>query len=112
MTARPMKNVEEAIGRPPETLALPERTRLAGKYIAMEIYSPEVLPLRRIEAIGDSVHTDLKGAAGYGLDCLFVTGGIHAEELGAREAPDLAALDGIFAAAGVAPKAVTRRLVW
>jgi len=66
----------------------------------------------RVLAIGDSVRTDLTGAAKYGLDCLFVTGGIHAEELGAREAPDLAALDSIFAAAGVTPKAVTRRLAW
>jgi HAD superfamily hydrolase (TIGR01459 family) len=35
----------------------------------------------RVLAIGDSVRTDLKGAAGAGLDCLFITGGIHAEEL-------------------------------
>jgi HAD superfamily hydrolase (TIGR01459 family) len=66
----------------------------------------------RVLAIGDSVRTDLTGATGYGLDCLFVTGGIHAEELGGREAPDLAALERIFSAAGVAPRAVTRRLVW
>jgi HAD superfamily hydrolase (TIGR01459 family) len=66
----------------------------------------------RVLAIGDSVRTDLKGAAAYGLDCLFVTGGIHAEELGDREAPDLKVLDEIFADAGVAPKAVTRRLAW
>ena len=66
----------------------------------------------RLLAIGDSIRTDLKGAAGAGLDCLFVTAGIHAEELGAREAPDLAALHEMFAAAGVAPKAVTRRLMW
>jgi ribonucleotide monophosphatase NagD (HAD superfamily) len=63
-------------------------------------------------AIGDSVRTDLKGAVGYGLDCLFVTAGIHAEELGHRDAPDMAMLARIFAEAGVAPKAVTRRLVW
>jgi HAD superfamily hydrolase (TIGR01459 family) len=66
----------------------------------------------RVLAVGDSVRTDLKGAAAFGLDCLFVTGGIHAEELGDREAPDLATLNEIFAAAGVAPKAVTRRLAW
>jgi hypothetical protein len=28
---------------------------LTGKFIALEIYSPDTLPLRRIEAIGDSV---------------------------------------------------------
>ncbi len=66
----------------------------------------------RVLAIGDSVRTDLKGAAALGIDCLFVTAGIHAEELGGRDNPDRAALDAIFAEAGVWPKAVTRRLVW
>ncbi len=46
----------------------------------------------RVLAIGDSVRTDLKGAAAFGVDCLFVTAGIHAEELGNREEPDAAAL--------------------
>jgi HAD superfamily hydrolase (TIGR01459 family) len=69
-------------------------------------------PLKRVLAIGDSVRTDLKGATDYGLDCLFVTAGIHAEELGDRHDPNMAALNRIFADAGVAPKAVTRRLMW
>jgi HAD superfamily hydrolase (TIGR01459 family) len=69
-------------------------------------------PHARVLAIGDSVRTDLAGAVAFGLDCLFVTAGIHAEELGHREAPDRKALDDIFTAAGVAPKAVTRRLAW
>jgi HAD superfamily hydrolase (TIGR01459 family) len=67
---------------------------------------------KRVLAIGDSVRTDLKGAAGFGIDCLFVTAGIHAEELGGRETPDAAALGDIFAAAGIYPKAVMHRLVW
>lgn len=69
-------------------------------------------PHKRVLAIGDSVRTDLKGAAGMGLDSLFVTAGIHAEELGHREAPNLSALNEMFAAAGVAPRAVMRRLAW
>jgi HAD superfamily hydrolase (TIGR01459 family) len=68
--------------------------------------------LSRLLAIGDSVRTDLTGAAAFGLDCMFVTSGIHAEEYGSREAPDLDALNAIFAAAGVAPRAVMRGLVW
>ncbi len=67
---------------------------------------------RRVLAIGNSVRTDLKGAAAFGLDCMFVTSGIHAEEYGSRDAPDLAALNAIFKAAAVAPKAVMRGLVW
>ena len=66
----------------------------------------------RVLAIGDSVRTDLQGAAAFGIDCLFVTAGIHAEELGARDNPDASALSDMFAAAGVFPKAVMRRLAW
>jgi HAD superfamily hydrolase (TIGR01459 family) len=67
---------------------------------------------QRVLAIGDSVRTDLKGAAAFGIDCLFVTAGIHAEELGHRDDPDLSALADMFAAAGVVPKGVMRRLAW
>ena len=69
-------------------------------------------PLGRVLAIGDSVRTDLAGAAAFGIDCLFVTAGIHAEELGGRENPDAALLYAKFADAQVFPKAVMRRLVW
>jgi HAD superfamily hydrolase (TIGR01459 family) len=69
-------------------------------------------PLSRLLAIGDSVRTDLKGAAGFGIDCLFVTGGIHAEELGGRHTPDRAAITQILADAGATPKAIMQRLKW
>ena len=68
--------------------------------------------LDRVLAIGDSVRTDLRGAHAFGVDFLFVTSGIHAEELGSRDAPDTTALRDVFAMAGEAPKAVMRRLVW
>jgi HAD superfamily hydrolase (TIGR01459 family) len=66
----------------------------------------------RVLAIGDSVRTDLKGAAAFGLDVMFVTSGLHAEHYGSREAPDLQALNKVFADAGVAPKAVMTALKW
>lgn len=68
--------------------------------------------LKRVLAIGDSMRTDLKGAHAFGVDFLFVTSGIHAEELGGRERPDSGALKDAFAAAGDMPKAVMRHLVW
>jgi HAD superfamily hydrolase (TIGR01459 family) len=68
--------------------------------------------LSRVLAIGDSVRTDLKGAAGLKLDCLFITAGIHAEELGTRNEPDLGRLVRFLAREGVKPKAVMRRLAW
>jgi HAD superfamily hydrolase (TIGR01459 family) len=70
------------------------------------------ITVRRVLAIGDSVRTDLKGARTMGFDFLFVTSGIHAEELGSREEPDHSALTATFAAAGGAPKAVMRELRW
>jgi HAD superfamily hydrolase (TIGR01459 family) len=69
-------------------------------------------PLSRVLAIGDSVRTDLSGAAAFGLDCIFVTSRLHAEAYGSREAPDVAALNAMFAAAGVTPKAIMRGLTW
>src|SRR5262249_23422488 len=69
-------------------------------------------PLGRVLAIGDSVRTDLTGATAFGIDCLFVTAGIHAEELGSRDNPDASLLHAKFADAKVFPKAVMRRLVW
>jgi len=69
------------------------------------------LPGRTL-AIGDSLRTDMAGARELGIDGLFVSGGIHAEELGSRESPSRDALAGMFAAAGVTPQAVTPRLAW
>ncbi|HWF95104.1 MAG TPA: TIGR01459 family HAD-type hydrolase [Xanthobacteraceae bacterium] len=79
--------------------------------VARAVRGRETAPAR-VMAIGDSIHTDLKGAAAFGIDFLFVTAGIHAEELGGRDRPDAAALSDIFAAAGLVPKSVTQRLVW
>jgi HAD superfamily hydrolase (TIGR01459 family) len=70
------------------------------------------VPLRRVLAIGDSVRTDLKGAAAFGIDSVFVTSGIHAEDYGGRHTPEIEALNGIFSAGGVTPLAVTRGLQW
>jgi len=46
----------------------------------------------RLLAIGDSLSTDIRGAAGQNLDAVFVTGGIHAVVFGQREAPKEAAI--------------------
>jgi HAD superfamily hydrolase (TIGR01459 family) len=66
----------------------------------------------RVLAIGDSLRTDMKGAEAFGIDGMFVTNGIHAEELGHRAAPDPARMADVFAKYGVRPTAVMRNLVW
>lgn len=68
MTASAAKDPQRAIGRAPENLTLEERFALVGKYIALEVYSPATLPLRRIEAIGDSVTECIRQLESRGLD--------------------------------------------
>lgn len=69
--------------------------------------SAEPVPKRKILAIGDSISTDLKGAAAFGLDMLFITSGIHADE---GDGPER--LEALFADAGVRPRASLEALVW
>ncbi len=88
--------------RPIYDMALAKAAQAAGK-------NPRSA---RVLAVGDSIRTDLKGARTLGVDFLFVTSGIHAEELGGRERPDAGALKSAFTAAGDMPKAVMRQLVW
>jgi HAD superfamily hydrolase (TIGR01459 family) len=88
--------------RPIYDMALAKAERAADRKIV----------LSRVLAVGDSVRTDLKGARTVGVDFLFVTSGIHAEELGSREQPDSAVLAATFTAAGGMPKAVMRELRW
>lgn len=70
------------------------------------------VPLKRVLAIGDSLRTDLKGAAALGVDFLFLTSGIHAGEIGAGGNPDPRTLAIFFEQAGEMPKAVMHRLAW
>jgi HAD superfamily hydrolase (TIGR01459 family) len=74
----------------------------------------EGAPRERIVAIGDSLRTDIAGARGVGIDAVFVTGGIHAEELGlgAGEALDIARLEAVLEEAPARPTAVLPALVW
>src|SRR3954467_907840 len=67
------------------------------------------IKLDRVLAIGDSVRTDLAGAHGFGIDCLFVTRGIHAEEFQGIDQLDPASLSELF---GHPPRALTRELRW
>jgi hypothetical protein len=66
MTAAKAKDA--SIGRAPEQLTLDERHKLTGQYIALEIYTPADLPLRRIEAIGDSIGDCVRMLKSRGLD--------------------------------------------
>jgi HAD superfamily hydrolase (TIGR01459 family) len=67
------------------------------------------IELHRVLAIGDSVRTDLAGAHGFGIDCLFVTRGIHAEDFEGIDQLDPASVKELF---GHPPRALTRELRW
>jgi HAD superfamily hydrolase (TIGR01459 family) len=65
--------------------------------------------LNRVLAIGDSVRTDLAGAQSFGIDCLFVTRGIHSEEFEGIDQLDPASVRELF---GHPPRALMRELRW
>src|ERR1700691_3819729 len=65
-------------------------------------------PLNRVLAIGDSIRTDLKGAAMFGIDCLFVVSGIHAADVRGAGRAGLSGLLQMLSDAGGEPTAVTR----
>ena len=64
---------------------------------------------KRLLAIGDGMHTDIKGANVAGIDALFIADGIHGEDVGDMSPRHLAEL---FAKAGVSARAAMRALVW
>ncbi len=69
----------------------------------------------RVLGIGDAFHTDIAGARGAGLDALFVTGGIHRDELGVGpgEAPSPDGLARLIAAHdGIAPSFAIPEFRW
>jgi HAD superfamily hydrolase (TIGR01459 family) len=69
----------------------------------------QAVPLDRVLAIGDSVRTDLAGAHGFGINLLFVTRGIHAEDFEGIDQLDPASVKELF---GHPPRALTRELRW
>lgn len=73
----------------------------------------EVEPAR-VLAVGDALHTDVKGANGAGLRAVFVTQGIHAAELGIRPGavPEAGRLREVIARHGECPLAAIATFRW
>ncbi|RED17930.1 TIGR01459 family HAD-type hydrolase [Pontivivens insulae] len=59
----------------------------------------------RILCIGDGINTDIAGGVGEGLDTLFITGGLAAEETATTRQPDPDKLDRFLKAARLSPTA-------
>jgi hypothetical protein len=75
----PTTTTSAAIGKAPDDLTLTERAALAGKYMALEIYTPTLMGdaggkpeiavrLRRIEAIGDTPEECIRQLQAAGAD--------------------------------------------
>jgi hypothetical protein len=56
------------VGRPFDGLTLPERIEHSGRWVALEIYTPQTLPLRTIEAEGASAAECAAQLAARGLE--------------------------------------------
>jgi HAD superfamily hydrolase (TIGR01459 family) len=96
-------------------------TRIAGKpyppiYEAAIALAEEMtgssFARNEILAIGDGMPTDIKGAADFGLDVLYVSAGIHAAEYGDADNPDPEKLQAFLDARGASPVAWIPRLCW
>jgi HAD superfamily hydrolase (TIGR01459 family) len=70
----------------------------------------------RVLAVGDSLRTDVAGAAATGIDSLFIAGGIHADEFdmarAAQPDPNLSRLQAALVAGGHEPVAIAWRFRW
>lgn len=66
-------------------------------------------------AVGDSLHHDIKGANKSGISSAFVTGGIHATELGLSkfgEMPDLASVQSLASKCDAHPSYILPAFTW
>jgi HAD superfamily hydrolase (TIGR01459 family) len=70
----------------------------------------KVTPKSRMLMIGDSMITDVAGSNNFGIDCLFMTGGIHAEQIG--HPPSSEAYAKVLAEAAKKPVGWAHRLAW
>jgi HAD superfamily hydrolase (TIGR01459 family) len=92
------------------------RTVLAGKPFS-PIYDAAMKALgapdkASVLTIGDGLYTDIRGACDYGLDALFVTGGIHAADFGPVDDPDPAVVAKRLSQDGLAAVALIPKLKW
>lgn len=73
---------------------------VAARILGRDVGKAEVL------AIGDGMLTDVKGADDEGIDVLYVSGGIHAQEYGGAENPDPGLLAAFLETHGRRPVAI------
>jgi len=82
-------------------------------YAKIDRLAGRPIPRSRILAIGDGLITDVAGAHGQGLDCLFIAAGIHAKDSFAADgALDPVRIGALLDRAGLAAAYAMPHLVW
>lgn len=73
-----------------------------------------IADISRLLAVGDSLATDIRGAAGAGVDSVLVTSGVHAAELGLShgQQPSQEQLQSACRSAGAFPVAAIAAFTW
>ncbi|MEM6549783.1 MAG: TIGR01459 family HAD-type hydrolase [Pseudomonadota bacterium] len=101
----------EAAGGTVVWFGKPHRPTYDQSFALIEELAGRPVPRQKVLAMGDGVHTDVKGAIDYGVDVVFVTGGLATAETGGDpEVPDPALLDAFLRSHGQAPGYAIGRL--
>jgi HAD superfamily hydrolase (TIGR01459 family) len=102
----------EAMGGRVYWAGKPHRVAYEAAFAVAERLRGVPVARSQVLAIGDAVRTDLAGAAGAGVDALFVTGGIHREAVTVGGFVDAGALQALLGPETRTTVAATPALVW
>lgn len=93
----------EALGCASQIAGKPHRP-IYEKSIAEAVDVRGAFDLSRVIAVGDGMPTDVRGAEAFGLDVLYISGGIHAQEYVEAGRTDEAKLAAFLTREGATPK--------
>jgi HAD superfamily hydrolase (TIGR01459 family) len=102
----------EELGGRASRYGKPHAAIYAGALARLSAVAGRPFERSEILVIGDGLPTDIAGAQRHGFDALFVTGGIHADDLHRDGRPDHEAIAARLAAEGFEVAAYMPRLVW
>ncbi len=104
----------EELGGSVHSFGKPLRRTYDSCLAKLRTWRPAIAPVD-VLAIGDSLTTDIRGAAGAGFRAVLVAGGIHRHELGIRkhgDRPDPQQVAALTRREGIRPTAILSRFQW
>jgi HAD superfamily hydrolase (TIGR01459 family) len=102
----------EALGGPVVWCGKPHASAYALAFEKVAAIRGKQVAPARVLAIGDAVRTDLAGARMAGVDGLFITSGIHRDEIQRGPDVDEAAVEHLLTDAGIGARAMMTYLTW